>query len=407
MYKSKTLINLQYKGLHSFYWMLYCLSTAFITVFLLAQGLSAASIGVIVALSNILAAAGQLAVGNVTDRYEKITWRNAILGIGALQFICLVLLIICSSSFFINAGVYLLFTILVYFQMPLVNSAVFTYEACGISVDFGSARGMGSIAYALISFAAGQLIASIGTNAIIYLSLAVLAGLLAVTFSMPSGERHKTGDPRGCDESCGCSETCGCGEIPPTHKRGIVSFAKKYPAFMLTLLGIVLLMAFHNIVHTYMIQMIEPLGGDSASMGTAFSIEALMELPVMFGFYKLIQRFSPGALIAFAGFAFILKALAYIAAGSVTGIYLAQSLQMLSYAIFISASVYYANEKMEAIDRVTGQSYMTASISIGAVLGNLAGGFVLDAGGVKALLCFALALTAAGAVITGLGVKKV
>ena len=132
---------------------------------------------------------------------------------------------------------------------------------------------------------------------------------------------------------------------------------------MVTLFGIVLLMSFHNIVHTYMIQMIEPLGGDSAAMGTAFSIEALMELPVMFGFYKLIQRFSPSALIAFAGAAFILKALAYIIAGSVTGIYLAQSLQMLSYAIFISASVYYANEKMETGDQVTGQSYMTASIS--------------------------------------------
>lgn len=394
MYKSKRIINLQYKGLHSFYWMLYCLSTAFITVFLLDQGLSAASIGVIVALSNILAAAGQLAVGNVTDKYEKVTWRNAILGIGVLQFICLILLIICSGSFLINAGVYLLFTILVYFQMPLVNSAGFTYEAIGISVDFGSARGMGSIAYAVISFAAGQLIAAIGTKAIIYLSLAVLAGLFAVTFSMPGLEKHSAG------------ETCGRDAAPPSHKSGVIQFAKKYPAFMLTLSGIVLLMAFHNIVHTYMIQMIEPLGGDSASMGTAFSIEALMELPVMFGFYKLIRRFSPGTLIAFAGFAFILKALAYILAGSVTGIYLAQSLQMLSYAIFISASVYYANEKMEASDRVTGQSYMTASISIGAVLGNLAGGFVLDAGGVNALLYFALGLTAAGAAITGLGIKK-
>ena len=155
-----------------------------------------------------------------------------------------------------------------------------------------------------------------------------------------------------------------------------------------------------------MIQMIEPLGGDSAAMGTAFSIEALMELPVMFGFYKLIQRFSPSALIAFAGAAFILKALAYIIAGSVTGIYLAQSLQMLSYAIFISASVYYANEKMETGDQVTGQSYMTASISIGAVVGNLTGGIVLDAAGVSALLYFALGLTVAGAAITGFGVRK-
>lgn len=398
MYKNKRIINLQYKGLHGFYWMLYCLSTAFITVFLLDQGLSAASIGVIVALSNIIAAAGQLAVGNVTDKYEKVTWRNAILGIGVLQLVCLLLLILCSGSFLINVGVYLLFTILVYFQMPLVNSAVFTYEACGIAVDFGSARGMGSISYAIISYVAGQLIAAIGTKAIVYLSLAVLAGLLAVTFFMPSGEKRSKAET--------CEEDLQATSQSSVHKSGIIYFASKYPAFMMTLVGCVLLMAFHNIVHTYMIQMIEPLGGDSASMGTAFSIEALVELPVMFGFYKLIQRFSPGTLIAFAGFAFILKAVAYMIAGSVTAIYLAQSLQMLSYAVFISASVYYANEKMEESDRVTGQSYMTASISIGAVLGNLTGGFVLDTAGVNALLYFSLALTIAGAAITGLGVRK-
>ncbi len=406
MYKNKRIINLQYKGLHGFYWMLYCLSTAFITVFLLDQGLSAASIGVIVALSNIIAAAGQLAVGNVTDKCEKVTWRNAILVIGVLQLVCLLLLILCSGSFLINVGVYLLFTILVYFQMPLVNSAVFTYEACGIAVDFGSARGMGSISYAIISYVAGQLIAAIGTKAIIYLSLAVLAGLLAVTFFMPSGEKRSKAET--------CEEDSQSSSLPESqspsqssvHKSGIIYFASKYPAFMMTLVGCVLLMAFHNIVHTYMIQMIEPLGGDSASMGTAFSIEALVELPVMFGFYKLIQRFSPGTLIAFAGFAFILKAAAYMIAGSVTAIYLAQSLQMLSYAVFISASVYYANEKMEESDRVTGQSYMTASISIGAVLGNLTGGFVLDTAGVNALLYFSLALTVAGAAITGLGVRK-
>ena len=49
---------------------------------------------------------------------------------------------------------------------------------------------------------------------------------------------------------------------------------------------------------------------------------------------------------------------------------------------------------------------MTASISIGAVVGNLTGGIVLDAAGVSALLYFALGLSVAGAAITGLGVRK-
>lgn len=399
-------LNIQYKALHGFYWMLYCLPTGYITVVLLSHGYSSAVIGAIVAVSNIIAAAGQLIIGNIADKYPKVTWRNLILFIGILQMAILIILVLFKNIPIMNLIFFPVFMILIFFQMPLVNSSIFYYTAQGLTVDFGSARGIGSVTYAVISFIAGQMVAGIGKDAVIYLSFPVLTGLVITTYFMPCTAEKKM-EIQKVQHSDGYSNDSGLSaEILRNHSGNIIHFIKRYPNYTTVLIGIILLMAFHNIVHTYMIQIIEATGGNSAAMGTAFSIEALAELPIMFGFYKLIKKFSSDRLMHFCSVAFIAKAAAYLIAGNVATLYFAQLLQMFSYAIFASASVYYANDEMEPADKVSGQGYMTASISIGAVLGNLLGGLVLEIFDTDILLLFSLALTVIGAAIVTLGVRK-
>lgn len=392
---NETKVNLEYKALHGFYWMLYCLTTGYTTVLLLSHGFSSSVIGVIAAVSSILAAVGQLAVGNLTDKCNRVTWKNIYLMIGALEGAALAVLAVFKGAAVVNAICFPLFTILMYLQMPLVNSAVFHYTSRGLKVDFGSARGMGSLTYAFISFVAGQLIVRVGESVIIYLSILVTAGMLLDVFFMPCAKEASLSRAEKNADDAASGKSIG----------NILGFAGRYPDFMLVLAGSILLMSFHNIGHTYMIQIMEAVGGNSATMGTAFSIEAIMELPVMFGFYKLIKKVSADNLMIVAGAAFTLKALTYLLASSVTALYLAQILQMFSNAIFILASVYYADKKMAPEDKVTGQSYMTASISIGAVLGNFLGGQVLNAAGLHLMLLFAFLLAAAGTLIVVIGVK--
>ena len=420
---NETKVNLEYKALHGFYWMLYCLTTGYTTVLLLSHGFSSSVIGVIAAVSNILAAVGQLAVGNLTDKCSRVTWKNIYLMIGALEGAALAVLAVFKGAAVVNAICFPLFTILMYLQMPLVNSAVFHYTSRGLKVDFGSARGMGSLTYAFISFVAGQLIVRMGESVIIYLSILVTAGMLLDVFFMPCAkDAPLSRAAKNADEaevsaasapaSAGSgTDTAAAGGSPQDDSASgksignILGFAGRYPDFMLVLAGSILLMSFHNIGHTYMIQIMEAVGGNSATMGTAFSIEAIMELPVMFGFYKLIKKVSADNLMIVAGAAFTLKALTYLLASSVTALYLAQILQMFSNAIFILASVYYADKKMAPEDKVTGQSYMTASISIGAVLGNFLGGQVLNAAGLHLMLLFSFLMAAAGTLIVVIGVK--
>lgn len=398
MYKKTNAVNIKYKALHGFYWMLYCLPTGYITVFLLAQEVPASIIGTITALSSILAAAGQLIVGNITDSCKRLSWKGILLIIGAVEAVILLLLILFQNSSPVCTVLFPAFLVLMYLQMPLINASIFYYTSRGLHLDFGSARGMGSLTYAFISFVAGQTIVRTGQISIIYLSLIVLAGLIVITILMPSMDNVPPQSSAACNE---LSETPGEGR----RHVSIIAFSRRYPRFMLVLLGSILIMAFHSISHTYMIQIMESVGGDSAAMGTAFSIEAIAELPVMFGFYKLIQRFSPDKLMVASGIAFVLKSLAYLFASGVITLYLAQILQMFSYAVFASASVYFANEKMSPEDKVTGQSYMTATVSIGAVVGNFVGGIILTAAGVQGILLGSLLLTAGGAAVIAAGIK--
>ena len=88
-------------------------------------------------------------------------------------------------------------------------------------------------------------------------------------------------------------------------------------------------------------------------------------------------------------------------------IYIAQVLQMGAYALFIPASVYYVNCKVDNKDIVKGQSFVTTSMTMSGVFANIIGGILLDAVGVSEVLLIGVILSLIGAVIVLFTVEKV
>ena len=134
-------------------------------------------------------------------------------------------------------------------------------------------------------------------------------------------------------------------------------------------------------------------------MGAASGIAAFLELPTMIGFAWLVSRISSGNLLKISGVFFTLKALLMLIAGSIGGVFVAQTAQMFGFALFTPASVYYTNSLIRPSDRVKGQAYMTATNTIGSVFGSFLGGILLDVKGVPAMLLAAFASGAVGTVI--------
>ena len=87
-------------------------------------------------------------------------------------------------------------------------------------------------------------------------------------------------------------------------------------------------------------------------------------------------------------------------------IYLIQCTQMISFALFASASVFYTSESIAKEEQTTGQAYMTSMIAAGSVLGSLIGGWVLELFGMSTMLFVNFLIAVLGVVFALISVRS-
>lgn len=378
-------LMIQYCILQGSYWASFCVIYAFATVFLLSRGFESSMIGVIIAAGNILGVVLQPMVASIADRSEKISLHKLTAMLSVIMILLLVLLYFVPNGLLAVAVLFLLTDTFLQVIQPLINSVSVYYVNQGVSVDFGSARGIGSLSYAAASYILGIVVEKFGTRSILMTGILVALVLLVTVLSMPvlsSSAASRLGEKE-----------------PEQNDAGLIVFAGRYKNFMLTLAGITLLFTFHNMNNAYLIKVIENVGGTSADMGRMLSIAAVTELPVMFLFSRISKHFKSSTLLMVSSAFFAIRAAGFMLAGNVMTMYLAAMLQIGSFALYIPSSVYYVNETMLDQDKFKGQAVMTATNTLGGVFGSLFGGFLIDNAGVGAMNTVCFAMAAAGAVL--------
>lgn len=378
-------LMIQYCILQGSYWASFCVIYAFATVFLLSRGFESSMIGVIIAAGNILGVVLQPMVASIADRSEKISLHKLTAMLSVIMILLLVLLYFVPNGLLAVAVLFLLTDTFLQVIQPLINSVSVYYVNQGVSVDFGSARGIGSLSYAAASYILGIVVEKFGTRSILMAGILVALVLLVTVLSMPvlsSSAASRLGEKE-----------------PEQNDAGLIIFAGRYKNFMLTLAGITLLFTFHNMNNAYLIKVIENVGGTSADMGRMLSIAAVTELPVMFLFSRISKHFKSSTLLMVSSAFFAIRAAGFMLAGNVMTMYLAAMLQIGSFALYIPSSVYYVNETMLDQDKFKGQAVMTATNTLGGVFGSLFGGFLIDNAGVGAMNTVCFAMAAAGAVL--------
>lgn len=378
-------LMIQYCILQGSYWASFCVIYAFATVFLLSRGFESSMIGVIIAAGNILGVVLQPMVASIADRSEKISLHKLTAMLSIIMILLLVLLYFVPNGLLAVAVLFLLTDTFLQVIQPLINSVSVYYVNQGVSVDFGAARGIGSLSYAAASYILGIVVEKFGTRSILMAGILVALVLLVTVLSMPvlsSSAASRLGEKE-----------------PEQNDAGLLAFAGRYKNFMLTLAGITLLFTFHNMNNAYLIKVIENVGGTSADMGRMLSIAAVTELPVMFLFSRISKHFKSSTLLMVSSAFFAIRAAGFMLAGNVMTMYLAAMLQIGSFALYIPSSVYYVNETMLDQDKFKGQAVMTATNTLGGVFGSLFGGFLIDNAGVSAMNTVCFAMAAAGAVL--------
>ena len=360
-----------------FYWAAIGGVVSFAASYLLSQGFTAAQIGWILFGAYILSFLLQPVVGAYADRAEKNVLNAIILALCAVSALCFVAVMLIPAGKLIFALLYLVGVLALDMQVPLMNSLSVYYPERGYKLNYGLGRGMGGFGYALAALGYGYLIEYLGEKFMVAAALVfiVLSAVMAVTY--PKTEYAAEGEALSQKQDTST----------------LIEFFAKYKWYCVSLLGVLLLGMFHVMTENYFIEIFKRIGGDNSNVGTALFIATVTELPTMAVFTVILNKLGIKKIMLVSAGAFMLKAVLLIFATSVTQIYLIQITQCANYVFIAMGQVYYAEECIDSADMIKGQSTVTASYTLGCAVGNLAGGVIISASGVAALLNIGFGVT--------------
>ena len=384
----KKSLTFQYTFHQMAYWATAAGVVSFATAFLLQKGFAASTVGTLLAAGNLLSCAFQPVLADRADRIGGNVLKWLTVGLTLLSAMCFVSIQLLPLPAVAFGLLYLLGVFAFDAMNPLMNALNVSYMTSGYTINYGLSRGLGSLAYAFAALGIGKVMARFGADWMIWISLGLLTVNAVMALSYPSLVTAVSGEKKGND----------CCSIPV--------FFCRYKWYCVSLLGVMLLGMFHAMTENYLIEIVTPLGGDSGTVGVALFIATAIEAVVLVYFDKVRGKISDNWLLKLAGISFVLKAVLFLVASSVTTIYIIQLLQATSYTFLSPTQMYYAHNKIHPADMVKGQAFITASYTLGCAAGNFTGGQLLSAFGVRALLLAGVAMAVAGTLVFFLTVEK-
>ena len=385
--KTKNLTPL-YAFIQGLYWMNFAAIMGYSGFYLLGSGFSNTEIGIIIAIAGILSAVLQPALASYADRPESPSLKKFLQLLLVLQLILGIALLFCKSIL-LTGVVYGCGVTLLQLLTPFINSLGMESINQGQKLNFGIARGMASVAYAVLSYVLGIITSRTGITAVpvcIMIVTLVLIGCLAL---FPFTKSNTTAVQNN-----------------KTQTLNPLQFFRKYKRFTIVLIGCVLVYLGHVLLNSFTFQIVQSKGGGSSEMGTATAIAAMSELPTLFLFGYMLKKARCDIWFRLTGIFFTLKSLGSLLAPNMTVFYGIQIFQMLGWGLMAAASVYYVNSIMEAEDAIKGQAYITMTYTLGSVIGTFLGGALIDFSGINTMLLFATVSAAIGAVVIFFGAEK-
>ena len=397
----KRLLNIDFALVQAIYWMLYSAAGSFVSVLFLDKGYTNATIGTIIAVGSLLAILLQTIVTHITDRSSRL---DSIGMIKIMIFLLIagvaaVLLIGKKSTAFTIAytGIIVIHTAM----HPFVNALSFKLEETGLQVNYGVGRSMGSLAAGGISFVLGYLVVWFQPEIVLYLALVNLALLTLVIFA--TGHHYK----KAMLDSEKVLKSSDPAKVPAQQSIGMLEFVRRNRLFAFMSLGIIALFFGNVIQENFTLQIVQGIGGDTSDMGVVILLLCVCEMPAMIAFHKLKIRFSYVFLLRLSAVFFTIKIFVMYLADSMVVFYLAQLCQITGYGLLVPAMVSFIDAIMDKREALRGQAMFTVAITLGNIIGSVAGGMILDLCSSKMLLLTGTLVSAAGTLLIVLLVKPV
>lgn len=387
--KSKNL-TVFYAFIQGLYWMNFAAIMGYSGYYLLAKDFSNTEIGIIIAVAGIISAILQPILASYADQPQSPSLKKLMQLLLLLQLIFGILLLFVQIPTVIGL-LYGCSIALLQILTPFISALGMESINQGNNLNFGLARGMGSVAYAGLSYVLGIVTSWTGASAVPIFVMLITLSLTGVVALFPFTKVVASTAPK--------SQAASNSSNP-------LVFFRKYKRFSLVLLGCIFIYVSHVLLNNFTYQIIESKGGGSAQMGTATAIAAMCELPTLFLFSFIIRKIRCDILLRISGIFYAIKAIGSLLAPNVLTYYSVQTLQMLGWGLMTVVSVYYVNIIMEKEDVIKGQAYFTMTYTLGSVAAAFIGGALIDISGVNAMLIFSVISVVIGAVIVFLAAER-
>lgn len=391
-------LNRAFSGSMIFYFAMFSAMFSFISVYLLSKGFENTTIGTVLSITGILSIFIQTAVADFLDKHPSIRLQNTV-SIYTIFIIPLSLLLYLAPANFIMLFLIILIFSLAQSSETLLNALAFVFERFGIQINYGIARGLGSLSFAIGTLFIGFIVEATTPNILPLFYVLFAIGLLLCirAYRHPEEEMFQgiihPDDPKPEDELEATETT-------------LTGFLKRNKRLVLLMIGLSGFLFTHSVINNFFIQIISPIGGNNASMGVALFVGAIVELPAMFHYDKIEQKIPVHQLLIISGIFYLIKHILTYFAPNMTVIYIAQLFQIGAFALMYPAAVSYIRSAVARKDLIKGQSLFTTAMAVGSVAGSFLGGILLDEAGVSFTLFIGILATVIGIAIVLISLEK-
>ena len=371
-------LDLQYMIMQAGFWAMFAAFCGYQTALLLDRGFTNSEVGLIIAVRCLSGIICQPTLGGFADRHPKVPLKLIVALSLAVSLCANFVFYLCPMGMAGTMAVFIVLGGLELTAYPLMDSMAIQFINAGVNIRYSLGRGIGSMAYAITCVFLGIQVSRWGVESVLLTHGALILLEIVLVMIYPTFKAEY--EP--------VREVAAEQEKP----HSVLQLLRSQPRFALMLAGVFFGITAYMPMSNFLINILVDRGGTSGGLGIALFLMGASELPTAFFFNRLMRRYGSGKLMVISMGFILLKLVALFVLPGTGAVYALQLLQLMGYGLFTPASVFFVHETVPSADRVRGQTLMmVASNGMGGMMGNLCGGWMVDLGGVSAMLLFCIA----------------
>ncbi len=351
------------------YYALSALVINFSTLYLRAFGLSTSVIGVVFAVASCICIGLEALISYRIDNGRILTNTRVLIGCNLLLAVLAAIVFAFQRDTLLMLCIYTIIFAFVISMQQYTNALGMEIGNAGIPIHYGTSRGAGSVVYILVTLLVGTLLQKQGSSIFPLFLFVVSVISVPVVCSFPRIEKKTV--------------------VKESISGSYLSVFRDNPRLVFVFLGIALVSIFTSCVSYYMLLIVQNLGGNAETLAYINSLGTFCEVPFFFLYNKISKRFSCREIFLFSTGIYMIRCITYTLAKSMVVLYLTQTLQGLSYSLFLTSSIMLINEMTSNQNKAKGQALLNMTIMcVGNIISSIVGGILIDSFGIKNAMLF-------------------